>query len=81
MAKCVSSYDGKFLFIQNDDTILENLEFAAVNNIYFWLIKNKNPFLILTELNRSIMLEHLPIEACDTHIMCIIKDSILILIM
>ena len=43
------------IFIRDDNIILQNFEFVDVNNIYFWLIKNRN----------SIMLEHLPIEACD----------------
>ncbi|KAM3132056.1 hypothetical protein pb186bvf_015800 [Paramecium bursaria] len=63
--KCISSYDGQYLYVQDNDQLMKTLELATVNNLYFWLIKNQNPFLILTEINNAILLEHLPVDAAD----------------
>ncbi|KAM3132044.1 hypothetical protein pb186bvf_015788 [Paramecium bursaria] len=50
----ISSYDGKFIFMKSDagsKTVdYQVLEFAAINNFFYWLIKNDNPYLIINEI-------------------------------
>ena len=54
MLKTISSYDGKYIFIKSDKkekTVdVVNLEKGAINNFFYWLIQNNNPYLIVNEI-------------------------------
>ena len=52
--KTISSYDGKYIFIESDLKSkafdVESLEKGTINNFFYWLIKNNNPYLIINEI-------------------------------
>ncbi|KAM3138683.1 hypothetical protein pb186bvf_009247 [Paramecium bursaria] len=71
-----SSYDGKRVYIsekieQQSYKYLNDLiiEAQIMDNIYFWMTKNKNPFLIMTDINQKMFGQGGdPLEASDYYL-------------
>ena len=47
-----------------------------MDNIYFWLINNTNPFLIMAEVNLKLIENNTQLEAGDFYMVKVFKKTI-----